>query len=80
VEARLNISQAFAISELSESHRQKLVPTGKALLLMITVIATYTLLELVPGKILHELRENSLAKVHSSLSAISAVANVAPRP
>jgi len=70
-EARLNITQAFAVSELSEAHSQKLVPTGKALLLMITVIPTYTLLKLVPGKMLHELRENSLAKVHSSLSAIA---------
>jgi hypothetical protein len=70
VEARLNITQAFAVSELSEAHRQKLVPTGKALLLMIAMIPAYTLLELVPGKMLHELRENSLAKVHYSLSAI----------
>src|SRR5207253_1387449 len=32
-QARLNIAQTFAISKLSEAHRQKLVPTGKALLL-----------------------------------------------
>jgi hypothetical protein len=67
-EARLNITQAFAVSELSEAHRQKLVPARETLLLVITVIPTYTLLKLVPGKMLHELGENSLAKVHSSLS------------
>jgi hypothetical protein len=77
-EARLNITQAFAVSELSEAHRQKLVPTGKALLLMITVIPTYTLLKLVPGKMLHELKENSLAKVHSSLSTIAGEAQNHP--
>jgi hypothetical protein len=49
-------------------------------LLVITVIPAYTLLKLVTRKILHELRENSLAKVHSSLSAIPAAANEAPRP
>jgi hypothetical protein len=37
---------------------------------MTTVISAYTLLELVAGKMLHELRENGLAKVHPSLSAI----------
>jgi hypothetical protein len=37
---------------------------------MIAMIPAYTLLELVPGKMLHELSENSLAKVHPSLSAI----------
>lgn len=72
VQARLNVAKAFAVSELSEAHRQKLVPAGKALLLMIAVIPAYTLLELVPWKVLHELRENSLAKVHPSLSAIAA--------
>jgi hypothetical protein len=75
-EARLNITQAFTVSELSEAHREKLVPTGKALLLMIAVIPTYTLLKLVPGKMLHELRENSLAKVHPSLSAIATGAKI----
>ena len=71
VETRFDVTQAFAVCELSEAHCQKLVPTGKALLLMITVIPTYTLLELVPRKMLHELRENSLANVHPSLSAIA---------
>jgi hypothetical protein len=70
-EARLNIAQALSISELSEGHCQELVPTGKALLLMIAVIPAYTLLKLVTGKIVHELRENSLAKIHSSLSVFS---------
>jgi hypothetical protein len=79
-EARLDIAQAFSISQLGEGHCQKLVPTGKALLLIITVIPAYTLLKLVTRKILHELRENSLAKVHPSLSAITAGAKEAPIP
>src|ERR1019366_177698 len=71
LEARLNVTQAFAISELSEAHCQKLVPTGKALLLIITAIPAYTLLKLILGKILYELRENRLAKIHPLLSAIT---------
>jgi hypothetical protein len=39
-------------------------------LLIVAVIAGYTLLELVSRKVLHELRENCLANVHPSLSAI----------
>jgi len=34
----------------------------------IALIATYTFLELVSGKVFHELRENGLTNVHSSLS------------
>jgi len=71
-EARLNIAKTFAISELSETHRQKLLPTRETFLLIIAVITGYTLLELVPRKVLHELREDSLANVHPSLSAIAA--------
>jgi hypothetical protein len=71
LKACLNVTQAFAVSELSEAHRQELVPTGKALLLIVTPIPTYTFLELVAGKMLHELRENRLAKVHPSLSEIA---------
>jgi hypothetical protein len=71
LETRLNVTQAFTVSELGEAHRQKLVPTGKTLLLIITVIPAYTLLKFVPGKMLNELRENRLTKVHPPLSTIT---------
>ena len=38
-------------------------------MLIIASVTAYTLLELVSRKVLHELRENGLAKIHSSLSA-----------
>jgi hypothetical protein len=47
-----------------------LIPTRETLLLIVTAITGYTLLELVPRKMLHELRKNRLAEVHPSLSAI----------
>lgn len=70
--ARFNIAKALAISKLSETHRQKLIPAGKTLLLIVAPITRYALLELISRKMLHKLRENGLAKVYPSLSAIDA--------
>jgi hypothetical protein len=67
----LNIAKAFAVSELSKAHRKKLIPAGEALLLVVAAVPAYTLLEFISRKVLHELRENSLAKVHPSLSALA---------
>jgi hypothetical protein len=71
-EARLDVTKAFTIRELSKAHRQKLIPTRETLLLVVAAIAGYTLLELISREVVHELRENCLAKVHPSLSAIDA--------
>jgi hypothetical protein len=67
-----NIPKALAISELGETHRKELIPTRETLLLMVAAIARYALLELVAGKVLHELRKDRLANVHPSLSAFDA--------
>jgi hypothetical protein len=77
-EARLDVTKAFTIRELSKAHRQKLVPTRETLLLVVAAIAGYTLLELISRKVVHELRENCLAKVHPSLSAIAAAGHRPP--
>jgi hypothetical protein len=45
-----NIAQAFAVGELSKAHRQKLVPRGKALLLVVAPITAYTLLNSYRGR------------------------------
>ncbi len=65
----LDIAKAFPVSKLSKLHRQKLVPAGEALALEVAFVTTYTLLKFIPRKVLHELGENSLAKVYPSLSA-----------
>jgi len=72
-----DIAKALAISELGETHCQKLFPTRETLLLVVAAITCYTLLELVSRKMLHELRKNRLADVHPSLSAID---NAVPPP
>jgi hypothetical protein len=53
---------------LGEAHRQILIPTRESSKACITSIAAHAFLELVPGKVLHELSENGLANVHYSLS------------
>jgi hypothetical protein len=68
-----DIAKALAISELGETHCQKLIPTRETLLPVVAAITRYTLLELVPWKMLHELRENRLANVRPSFSIIDAV-------
>jgi hypothetical protein len=72
-QASLDIAQALAVSQLSESHRQKLVPTRETLLLVIATVAQHAFQELIPWKMIDELGENSLAKIHPSpLSEICA--------
>jgi hypothetical protein len=71
-QASFDIAKALAISELSKTHCQKLIPTRETLLLVVAAIPRYTLLELVSRKMLHELRKDRLAEGHPSLSAIDA--------
>jgi hypothetical protein len=70
-QAGLNIAKALPVSKLSKSHRQKLIPAREALALKVAFVTAYALLKLIPRKVLHELGENSLAKVHPSLSAFA---------
>jgi hypothetical protein len=57
---------------LSEGHGQKLVPAGETLLLIVAAIAAYAFLEFVPGQVIHDLGEDSLASIHAPLSSIVA--------
>jgi len=70
-QARLDIAKTLAVSQLSEGHCQILVATREASVVRITPVAGDTLLKLVGRQMLHELGENSLAKIHLSLSAIA---------
>jgi hypothetical protein len=53
---------------LGETHRQVLIQTRETSKARIAFITGYAFLKLVPGKLLHELSEDGLANVHSSLS------------
>jgi hypothetical protein len=71
-QATSDVAQPLAVSQLSESHRQKLVPTRETLLLVIATVAQHAFQELIPWEMIDELGENSLAKIHPSLSEICA--------
>src|SRR6267154_1408654 len=66
--ASLDIAKAFTISQLSERHRQILIAAREASQMSITAIARDTLLKLVGGQMIHQLSEDSLTKIHPSLS------------
>jgi hypothetical protein len=80
-QACLYIAQALAVSQLSESHRQILVPAREASAVSIAAITSNTLLKLVGGQVVHELSKNGLAGIHPSLSVNGAgSAAAAPFP
>src|SRR6266705_1430493 len=66
-QARLDVAQTLAVRELSESHRQILIPAGQTSVVLIAVIAGHTLLELDVGEMSDQLRENGSAGIHPPL-------------
>jgi hypothetical protein len=63
-QAGLDVAQALAVGQLSESHAEELIETREASDSMIAVILSDTLPELVQGQEVHQLRENGFAKIH----------------
>ena len=66
-ETRLNITQTLPVSELSESHRQILIPARQTSVMAVAAIASNALLELVMGKVGDQLREDGPASIHPPL-------------
>jgi len=62
--AGLDVSEAFAITELGKNHTEELVPAGKGFDLVVAPISFDALAELVAGQEFQELRENGFAGVH----------------
>jgi hypothetical protein len=60
----LEVAQAVPESKLGEGHGKELFPAREASDAMVAVITSYATIELVVGKFLNELSEDSLAKVH----------------
>src|SRR5450631_2051164 len=77
-QACFDVAEAFSVGQLCEGHCQELVPTREALVLVIARIATHAFLELITGKVTDDLRENRVAEIHLSLSAIAVNASPAP--
>jgi hypothetical protein len=63
--AALNITQAFTVCQLSESHTEKLIIACKRADAVITTITIDTVTKFILWKEVDDLRENSLALVHS---------------
>jgi hypothetical protein len=66
-EARLNVSEALAVSELSESHCQVLIPARETPVVTVAGIAGNTLLEFVMRNVGDQLREYGPASIHPPL-------------
>jgi hypothetical protein len=64
--AGFDISQAFAIGQLSEGHAKILVETEELLDFEVALVTVDALVESVERKMLHDLRENKFSGVHSS--------------
>jgi hypothetical protein len=63
-QAGLDVAQALAVAELGEGHAQVLIETGKALHLVMAAIALDRAPEAMKGKVVDQLCENDLARVH----------------
>ena len=66
-QTRLDVAKAFAIGELSEGHRQKLVPTRQLPMVAVTVIASHALLKIEMGQVSDQLREDGSTDIHPPL-------------
>src|ERR1039457_6371098 len=66
-QACLDVAETLAVSELSESHRQILIPARQTSVVLIAIIAAHTLLELDVGEMSDQLRQNGSAGIHPPL-------------
>jgi len=63
-QTRFNIPKTLAISQLSKSHGQELIPTRKPLDFVITAIALDAPAKLIPRSKIHQLSKNRLTNIH----------------
>ena len=66
--ARFDVAKTLAVGQLSERHRQIVIPTGQIFQIAITPVAGYALLELLVRKELDQLGEDGAPSVHPALS------------
>jgi len=69
-QTRLDVPKAVAISQLSESHAQKLIETREALDFVIAPIAVDTFSEFVERKKVQQLGEDGASMVHRPLPPV----------
>jgi hypothetical protein len=61
------IAKAVAVIELSEGHRQQLVPTRQPSMVAVAVVASHALLEIDMGQVRDQLCENGSADIYPPL-------------
>ena len=66
VEASGDVAQAFAVSELSKSHGQKLFVSGERAHAAVATVASDTLDQFVLGQLIHELGKHGSSFVHNA--------------
>jgi len=70
-QACFDVAKTFAVGQLSERHREILIPAGPILQIATTTISGYALLELLVRKeLINQLREDSAPSVHPALSLL----------
>ena len=70
VEARNDVSKAFAIGQLREGHTEKLIETRKAPDFVIAVISKNALAEFVSRHMLQQLSEDCFSPIHPGTSSV----------
>jgi len=63
-QAGFDVAQAFPISQLGESHAEKLIVTGKLSDSLVATITAHAFVEIVLGKEVHQLRKDDTSGVH----------------
>jgi hypothetical protein len=66
-QAGFDVAKTLAPGELRKGHAQKLVATGETSRSIVAAITPHAGVELVTRNILHQLREDQLAREHASL-------------
>ena len=79
-QARFDVAQALAISQLRERHAQELIQAARTLDLALARVAATLRRKVVQRQMLHHLREHQLARVHRSPRAKSRAGSQIPRP
>jgi hypothetical protein len=67
-----DVSQAFAVSELGECHRQVLIPTRETPAVVITIVAGYAFLKFLVRKMRDQFRKHDAARIHPPIVYLGA--------
>jgi hypothetical protein len=75
VEARYDVSQAFAKGQLSEGHAEELIEAREASDFVIAVISKNTVIEFESRQVLKQLSEDRFSRIHPETSSDSTEAD-----